>query len=273
MEPRGTALVTGARRGIGRATAFELGRRGFEVIATMRNPDDGAELAREARRAGVEIEIAKLDVTAADGWVPPEGLRVLVNNAGVERQNDAFEHTSLEDWRTIFETNVFGLVDVTRRAIPSLRRSGGGVICNVTSCSTLVPMPFFGVYRASKAAVSAVGESLRTELAGFGIRVVEIMPGAIETDMLAASSLLPEGAAHPGYGALGERVRSSRALAADATTPPGEAAGQIVDAILNDAAPLRNACDAMGSGLLESWRERSDEETMRPMLALFAPES
>jgi NAD(P)-dependent dehydrogenase (short-subunit alcohol dehydrogenase family) len=272
MEPSGIALVTGASRGIGRATAMELAHRGFQVIASMRNPSDGEELASAARQAGVDLEIARLDVTAANEWKAPGGLRVLVNNAAVELENHAIEHTSLDDWRHIFETNVFGLVEVTRRAIPSLRRAGGGVICNITSCSTLVPMPFFAVYRASKAAISALGESLRTELAAFGIRVVEIMPGAIETEMLAASPLLPEGAERPGYAELGERVRSNRALAAGATTPPSEAARRIVDAIVCDDAPLRNACDPMGSGLLDDWRAKSDEEAMQPMLALFAPE-
>ncbi len=271
MEPMGIALVTGASRGIGRATALELGLRGFDVIASMRNPADGAELSSIAKQAGVSLAITTLDVTAADTWTPPEGLRVLVNNAAIELENHAIEHTSIDHWRRMFETNVFGLVDVTRRAIPSLRRAGGGVICNITSCSTLVPMPFFGVYRASKAAISALGESLRTELAEFGIRVVEIMPGAIATEMLAASRLLPEGAEKPGYSQLGERVRANRALAAGMTTPASEAARQIVDAILCDDAPLRNSCDPMGSGLLASWRAGSDEEMMRPMLALFAP--
>ncbi len=270
MEPKGTALVTGASRGIGRATALELGLRGFDVVATMRNVEDGEGLAQEADRAGVMLEIAKLDITAADTWAAPDGLRVLVNNAAIELDNNCVEHTAMEDWRTTFETNVFGLIDVTRRAIPSIRRSGGGVICNITSCSTLVPMPFFGVYRASKAAISALGETLRSELAGFGIRVVEIMPGAIETDMLARSQLLPEGAANPGYAELGERVRANRALAAELTTPARDAAREIVDAILDEAAPLRNPCDPMGSGLLASWRATSDEEMMQPMLALFA---
>jgi len=273
MEAIGSAVVTGASRGIGRAVALELARRGFRVVATMRDPDDGESLAGEARDAGLPIAIERLDVTRADDWCPPSDLRVLVNNAGVERENFSVEHTPLEDWREIFETNLFGLVAVTRRAIPALRAAAGGVICNVTSCSTLVPMPFFSVYRASKAAVSALGESLRSELADFGIRVVEIMPGAIDTDMLAASALLPEGASHAGYQRLGERVRSNRTLAASMTTPTGVAASRIADAILSDTAPLRNACDPMGAGLLANWRASSDEAAMAPMLALFAADT
>ena len=92
----------------------------------------------------------------------PDGLRVLVNNAGVESDNLPLEFMPLESWRRLFETNVFGLVEVTQARGPDhARAAGGGVICNVTSSSTLAPVPFLGTYRASKAAVSAIGESLR----------------------------------------------------------------------------------------------------------------
>ena len=119
----------------------------------------------------------RLDVTDPDSIELPDDLRVLVNNAGVEDENLPLEVMPAEVWRKLFETNVFGLVEVTKRAVPIMRAGGGGVICNVTSSSTLAPVPFLGAYRASKAAVSAIGESLRAEVAPFGIRVVEIMPG------------------------------------------------------------------------------------------------
>src|SRR5439155_16963800 len=115
---------------------------------------------------------------------------------GVEVDHLPFEGTPIELWRQIFEANVFGLIEVTRRAIPLLRAGGGGVICNITSSSLLAPVPFYAPYRASKAAVSALGESLRAEVAPFGIRVVEILPGPIATDMLAGSERMPEAAAY-----------------------------------------------------------------------------
>ena len=130
-------------------------------------------------------------------------------------------------------------------------------------------MPLFAAYRASKAAVSALGESLRTELAGFGIRVVEVQPGAIATDMLAGVAEPPAGVASPGYEALGWKVHEARSPSATAGTPPEVAAAAIADAILDDAAPLRNACDPMGAGLLEAWRAHDDETAMAGMLALF----
>jgi len=152
--------------------------------------------------------------------------------------------------------------------VPRLRESGGGVVCNVTSCSYLTAVPFYAAYRASKAAVGALGESLRAELAPLGIRVLEVMPGPIDTDMLAASDRLPEAAAHAGYEALAEKLLVGRRAVAPMTTSPESAARAIADAILDDASPLRVACDPLGAGQLEAWRTHSDEELMRAMIGL-----
>src|SRR5207253_6667519 len=115
-----------------------------------------------------------------------------------------------EMWQKIFATNVFGLIEVTKRAVPIMRRAGGGVICNITSSSTLAPVPFLGAYRASKAAVTALGESLAAEFAQFGIRVIEIMPGPIETSMLAASDRPAAAVEHAEYRELAERLWEGR---------------------------------------------------------------
>jgi len=273
MQANGIAWVTGASRGIGRATALELADRGFRVVASMRDPHAGEDLVGEATSRGLDLQLARLDVDSPGDFTAPAGLRVLVNNAGLDPGNDAVESTPLADWRAAFETNLFGAVEVTRRALPALRASGGGVVCNVTSASLLVPMPFFSVYRASKAALSAFGESLRSECRPHGIRVLEILPGAIDTDMLAASSIRPSAADHAAYRAQAERVEAQRRAVAGSTTPATQAARAIVDAILDDAAPLRVACDAMGEALLARFRSVSDEENMAPLLAAFDPRS
>jgi len=197
MHAEGLAVVTGASRGIGRAVAIELAERGFDTVATMRDPAEGADLID---RMGVE----RLDVCDPESINLPEGLRVLVNNAGTESDNLPLEFMPIENWHKIFDTNVFGLVEVTRRAVPRMRAAGGGVVCNITSSSELAPVPFLGTYRASKAAVTALGESLAAEIAQFGIRVVEVMPGPIETDMLATSDRPAAAIAHAEYRALAE---------------------------------------------------------------------
>lgn len=272
MIADGIALVTGAGRGLGRALALELARRGFDVVATARTGSALRRLEEDAAAEGLAVAGEILDVTRPETISVPPGLRVLVNNAGVDGAYLPVEHTPVESWREIFETNFFGLVEVTRRAIPSLRAAGGGVVCNVTSSSLFAPVPLFAGYRASKAAVSALGESLRTELAPFGIRVLEILPGPIASDMLARSDRVPEAMEHPGYEGIAERSHAGRRSVEHMVTAPEEAARAIADAILDDASPLRCACDPLGRGLLESWRGKDDESLMRDMLPAWLPE-
>src|SRR5262245_59135399 len=154
MDASGVAVVTGASRGIGRAIAVDLARAGFDVVATMRDPSAGADLSGEVGVTTGSITVQRLDVDDPASIELPSDLRVLVNNAAIERDYLPVEHVPMDQWRDVFETNVFGLVEVTRRAIPLLRDNGGGVLCSITSSSILVPVPFYSVYRASKAAVS-----------------------------------------------------------------------------------------------------------------------
>ena len=265
VEATGPAVVTGASRGIGRAVAIELAQRGFEVHATMRNTDDGKGLDDD-------ITVRRLDVNEPATYALPKGLRVLVNNAGVEDENLPLETMSEAVWRKLFETNVFGLVKITRAAVPHMRAAGGGVICNVGSSSVLAPVPFLGAYRASKAAVSAIGESLQAEVAPFGIRVLEILPGPIETDMLFTSDKPSPAIDDPEYRVLAQKMWASRQGIRNQYTPTDEAARRIVDAICDDSAPLRVGCDDMSEGMLKAWRAAESEEMwFRAMLRGFAP--
>ena len=259
MDITGSALVTGASRGIGRAVALELADRGFTTVATMRRPEDGADLP--AATSGT-LTVAHMDVTDVDPDVLPGDLRVLVNNAGVDSDYLPVEHSNLDDWRDVFETNVLGLVATTIAAIPVLRANRPAVVCNISSSSILASVPFYSTYRASKAAVSAFGDSLRVEVAPSGIRVVEILPGPIDTDMFQLSKGESAAAAFDRYrpmAELAERLRVENADPMVATT--ASAAALIVDAILEDDGPMRYGCDPLSIGLLDVWRQ-SDDETM-----------
>jgi NAD(P)-dependent dehydrogenase (short-subunit alcohol dehydrogenase family) len=259
MEIAGSALVTGASRGIGRAVAIELANRGFLTVATMRAPEQGADLPSETTG---KLTVRRLDVTDPDTYQFPDDLRVLVNNAGIDSDYLPVEHGELEDWRRVFETNVLGVVGVTMAAIPILRGNRPAVVCNVTSSSILASVPFYSTYRASKAAVSAFNDSLRVEVASSGIRVVEILPGPIDTDMFRLSTGDPVAARFEPYRTLAEVAARLRQEVADPlVAEPDAAAGLIVDAILNDKGPMRHGCDPLSIGLLDLWRQ-SDDETM-----------
>jgi NAD(P)-dependent dehydrogenase (short-subunit alcohol dehydrogenase family) len=199
-----------------------------------------------------------LDVTKPETIALPDGLRILVNNAGTECEYLPLEALPMDNWRRVFETNVFGLIEVTRRAVPLMRAAGGGVICNITSASLAMSVPFYSVYRASKAAVETMGESLRAEVGQFGIRVVEIMPGPVDTDMLANSERRPEAADCAGYEAMAEAMYEGRRGVNEFITPPATAAAAVLEAILDDDGPLRWSCDRLGRILLTGWQADPD---------------
>ena len=274
MEIHGSALVTGASRGIGRAVALELAQRGFDTVATMRDPGAGSDMAEET--AG-RLEVRRLDVTDPGTFDLPGDLRVLVNNAGIDTEYLPVEHADIGDWRRMFETNVFGTVALTSAAIPILRDNRPSVVCNVTSSSIIAPVPFFSAYRASKAAVSAFGDSLRVEVAQFGIRVVEIMPGPVDTDMFRLSKGDPDAARFPEYRSLAGTAADLRRTHGDQrVVEPAAAAVAVVDAIVERSGPMRYGCDPVAYELIDLWRQ-SDDETVfalmgQSLLDLVPPE-
>jgi len=184
-------LITGTSSGIGLSAAVECAAAGHRVIATMRNLDRREELERTVASRGVSLSIEQLDVTAAqvDEKVRELILKYgpffgLVNNAGIAC-GGAFEEQSDRDIREQFETNVFGLMSVTRAVLPSMRTSGRGRIINISSISGRVGLPAVSGYAASKHAVEGFSESLRWELEPFGIDVLVVEPGTFRTPILA----------------------------------------------------------------------------------------
>jgi NAD(P)-dependent dehydrogenase (short-subunit alcohol dehydrogenase family) len=184
----GAVVVTGASTGIGRATALHLDSLGFEVFAGVRREPDGERLASEA--AG-ELTPIILDVTDGDSIeaaarrvaeaVHGAGLRGLVNNAGVA-QPAPIEVIPIDALREQLEVNVVGQVAVTQAMLPELRRARGRIV-NLSSIGGLVASPALGAYSASKFAIEALSDSLRMELAAWGIHVSVIEPGSIRTEL------------------------------------------------------------------------------------------
>jgi NAD(P)-dependent dehydrogenase (short-subunit alcohol dehydrogenase family) len=275
MEISGSALVTGASRGIGRAVALELARRGFDTVATMRDPAAGAGLAEQADG---RLEVRRLDVTDPSTFDLPADLRVLVNNAGVDTDFLPVEHADIDDWRRMFETNVFGTVALTSAAIPALRDNRPSVVCTITSSSIIAAVPFYSAYRASKAAASAFCDSLRVEVAPFGIRVVEILPGPVDTDMFRLSTGEQDAARFAEYRELSDVTGELRRAHADPrVVEPAAAASAIADAIEDSSGPMRYGCDPVSDELMELWRQHDDETvyalTAQSMLDMLSPEA
>ena len=178
-------MVTGASTGIGAATARELARRGFHVLAGVRRGADA-----DALRA-TNIEPVMLDITnvaqiaaivkhiADDPERRP--LRALVNNAGIE-VNAPVEVLPLSEWRRIYDVNLFGQVSMTQALLPALIESLGTVV-NISSVGGKVAMANYGPYASSKFALEAVSDALRREVEPLGVKVIVVEPGAVTTEM------------------------------------------------------------------------------------------
>jgi NAD(P)-dependent dehydrogenase (short-subunit alcohol dehydrogenase family) len=188
-----TILITGATAGIGRHAAIELASRGHHVIASGRRESALDELREQAQRQGWRLDGLKLDVTKAQSiaqlrasvleLTDGDGIDVLVNNAGYGLWAPLAEVTDA-DLRAQFDTNVFGLMAVTRAFLPEMVARGDARILNVSSVAGRTTFPMMGAYHASKYAVEALSDALRYELAPLGVKVVLIEPGPIHTEFV-----------------------------------------------------------------------------------------
>ena len=187
-------VITGCSSGFGMLAALEFARRGDSVYATMRNTAKADRLHAGAEAAGAPVEVLQLDVNdirsvgaAIEEVIRREGrIDVVVNNAGIGIEGPV-EDFDDDEVLAVFETNLFGVIRVTRAVLPHMRSRGSGTIVTVGSLAGKATAPFSGIYSASKHAVEALSDALYYELQPFGIRVVLIEPGGFETEIEANS--------------------------------------------------------------------------------------
>jgi NAD(P)-dependent dehydrogenase (short-subunit alcohol dehydrogenase family) len=217
---RGIVLVTGGTEGLGRAAAVLLAERGYRVFAGGRNVAKRESLTQLARERNLPLEAIEFDVcndaSVEKGIAEIERragpVEILVNNAGIAIAA-MMEEITLDDLRKQFETNLFGVMRVTRRVLPEMRRRRRGRIINTSSISGKVVIPTMGPYAASKHALEAVSDALRLELYPFDIHVALIEPGYIPTNMnrtaAELSSAYAKGAERSPYAAIYQRFMST----------------------------------------------------------------
>ena len=228
-------VVSGASTGIGAATARELARRGFHVLAGVRRGAD-ADVVRATNIEPImlditnEAEIAALLNRIADD---PERrpLRALVNNAGIE-VNAPVEVLPLSEWRSIYDVNLFGHVAMTQALLPALIGSRG-IVVNISSVGGKVAMANYGPYASSKFALEAVSDALRREVGPLGVKVIVVEPGAVTTEMSGR------------VGATADRIISGMT-----TEQHGRYAALIHSSIAQAEASIRNAVPAEKAGLV-----------------------
>jgi len=257
-------LITGCSSGFGRATAVELKKRGFDVVATARRLETLEDLDVDASLAlDVTDDASVAAAVSAAGTVD-----VLVNNAGIGVSGPV-ELVPLAEVRRLFETNFFGAVRMMQAFLPQMRTRGSGTIVNVSSVSGKVAAPLSGFYAASKFALEAVSEAMHFEMGHFGIRTVLIEPGYFRTNI--SESGVSYGVDGPPYRELAEATeRMTEVLGRGESPGPEVVAMAIADAIESpgatrvpvgtDAEMVLAARASMDDALFES--------TMREVLKL-----
>jgi NAD(P)-dependent dehydrogenase (short-subunit alcohol dehydrogenase family) len=231
-----TALVTGASRGIGLATAKALAAAGWRVFATSRAPDASAPLVEAARVTSIEtmrldvgdersVREAVSAVVAKIGDVPD----LVVSNAGTGVVG-ALEEVSEAELRAVVETNFLGAARVARAVVGPMRARGHGRIVHVGSIGGRVAVPGIGAYSASKSALAALNDTLRRELAPFGVDVVLVEPGAVKTDLIGPGRPVAERTQDPGspYRLATELIARSMQLNFVVAAMPAERVAQVV---------------------------------------------
>lgn len=254
-DDRPVVLVTGCSSGIGRAAALLLSASGWRVIATMRNPDGaadgglsrGAALRAMAEEAGVALDVRALDVaddesvaSALSGVIHDyHRLDAVINNAGAGHVGTV-ETDTLDEFRAVFESNLFGVVRVTRAAMPHLRASRGRLV-TVTSVGGVVGQPFNEAYCAAKFAVEGMMESLAPVAAAQGVRVSVVEPGAVATEFVASVGVDDARARVEGtpYAATFERYISRTASAFAGAQSPDAVAEVLRDVLAAEQPDFR----------------------------------
>lgn len=211
-EPR-TIVITGASSGIGKATARLFLDKGWNVVATMRNPAAEKDLKEQAR-----LKLVALDVQDPEGPRAAVGeairaygrIDVWVNNAGYGALGPV-EAGTREEIERLFDVNVFGLIACVQAVAPHFRERKAGVLINVSSVGGVMTVPAYSVYNATKFAVEGLSEGLWHELGTFGIKVKVIEPGAIRTDFGGRSLDVWDVSRVPDYAPFMDKVKAARA--------------------------------------------------------------
>jgi len=267
------AVVTGSASGIGLATSLELARKGFFTYATARNPAKAGAITEAAKKERIPISVVQLDVNddnsvknAVQRILNEKGrIDVLVNNAGYGL-GGAFEDTSMEEVRTQYETNVFGLIRTTQAVLPAMRKQRSGIIVNISSGAGRLGYPGASVYVSSKHAIEGLSESIAYELEPFGIRVVLVEPGVVKTNF-ANDMVFAKKAQEPNspYSQMMQRMGANWQSMVENGSSAELVARVVLDAITSKDPNLRYIAGKDMEGWMQARTSMSDVEFFKVM--------
>ena len=261
------AVVTGASSGIGFETALALAREGYHTYATMRDTTKSDKIKELGQKDGLKINVLELDVDNDDSVKvaikkildEKQRIDVLVNNAGWGLWG-CVEDVSVDEFKTQFETNFFSVIRLIQEVGPTMRKQGSGKIINISSVAGRIGFPASPAYISSKFALEGLSESLRLEMAPFGVDVIIIEPGVIKTNFLNPVRLAKKSESDTAYRDITTKVVSGVKMMAEMGTPPKEVADTIVKSINDDKSLPRYIVGNDASMFLEAKKSKTDIE-------------
>jgi NAD(P)-dependent dehydrogenase (short-subunit alcohol dehydrogenase family) len=266
-----TIMITGASSGFGRETAKIFQEKGWNVVATMRSPENEQELSELENVLVTRLDVQ--DVGAIQDAVKEAiqhfgSIDILVNNAGFGLMG-VFESATPKQIQKQYAVNVFGLMDVTRAVLPGMRIQGSGTIINISSFGGQVGLPFGSLYNSSKFAVEGFSESLSHEVSTFGISVKVIEPGGVNTNFRTGIELINNEISeyNPLMGNFFGRYASTTAHLPKAT--PEEVAQTIYEAATDGKAQLRYIIGEDARFYIDTKYENSDQDFIKIMRDRF----
>jgi NAD(P)-dependent dehydrogenase (short-subunit alcohol dehydrogenase family) len=260
------AVVTGTSTGIGYTTSLHLARNGYHVFAGMRNLTKSDALKEAAAKESLKLEVIQLDVcdnqsvsTAFEQIEKTGPVDVLINNAGIGGSSP-LELTPEAEHRQMFDTNYFGVVSCIQAVLPSMRERNTGCIVNITSAVGLMATPNQIAYSASKWALECLGEALAHEVYRFGVRVVNVEPGVIMTNIFENSAEQTRYDKTSPYQPTMRRNGKMFAAGFKRAVPPESVAETILEAISTDDYKLRWPVGPDAEGFMAARNKVSAEE-------------
>jgi len=271
---RQVALITGCSSGIGYETALMLARNGFQTFATMRNTKKSDSLQEIIRKEGLDVSIQQLDVnnnasienTINNIKNEANRIDVLINNAGFGLVG-FFEDLTLDEIRDQFETNFFGVLNITKKIIPIMRLQKSGTIINISSGAGQVGFPGISAYVSTKFAIEGFSESLTYELLPYGIKVVIIEPGVIKTNFFRNCKVSEHSVKkNSTYSTSLDKFQKNIEIMQEHATSPTDVAKVIIQVLGNSEPKQRYIVGNDVAMILEAKKNLSDNEFKKMMI-------
>jgi short-subunit dehydrogenase len=270
MNRNKTALVTGCSSGIGYSTCLLLARNNFKVYGTVRNLSKAKKIQEVIDKEKIPLKIILLDVNDSESiqnairdiLYDSRKIDVLINNAGYGMFGP-IEDITTEDVKLQFETNFFGVIRLIKEIVPIMRKQGNGTIVNISSMVGRFGVPLNAAYVSSKFAIEGLSESISYELAEFGIKIIVIEPGVVQTNFFNNLKINGLDTSSPYYELMKKRVSFLKTAMKNSPTSSSQVANTILDALNSKSPEFRYVIGMDAKNSIQKKGSLSDKKFMK----------